>query len=75
MVAPPQRGSVARPARERTANRAQPANRGAGGGAACAVDRVNPDEGIRPIIGYLLALVFGLIVVAAVPWISIDFLE
>ena len=35
----------------------------------------NPDEGIRPIIGYMLALVFGLIVVAAVPWISIGFLE
>ena len=48
---------------------------GVGYYAACAIGRVNPDEGIRPIIGYLLALVFGLIVVAAVPWISIGFLE
>ena len=48
---------------------------GVGYYAACAVGRVNPDEGIRPIIGYMLALLFGLIVVAAVPWISIGFLE
>ena len=48
---------------------------GVGYYAACAVGRVNPDEGIRPIIGYMLALVFGLIVVAAVPWISIGFLK
>ena len=48
---------------------------GVGYYAACAVGRVNPDEGIRPIIGYLLALMVGLIVVAAVPWISIGFLE
>ena len=48
---------------------------GVGYYAACAVGRVNPDEGIRPIIGYMLALVVGLIVVAAVPWISIGFLR
>ena len=48
---------------------------GVGYYAACAVGRVNPDEGIRPIIGYLLALMVGLIVVAAVPWISIGFLK
>jgi len=41
---------------------------------ACAIGKVNPDEGIRPIVGYLLALAVGLIVVAAVPWISIGFL-
>jgi len=35
---------------------------------------VNPDKGIRPIVGYLLALLVGTIVVAAVPWISIGFL-
>ena len=31
-------------------------------------------EGIRPIIGYMLALVVGLVVVILVPWISIGFL-
>jgi hypothetical protein len=36
---------------------------------------VHPDEGIRSIVGYLLALLVGLIVVAAVPWISIGFLK
>jgi hypothetical protein len=30
---------------------------------------------MRPILGYLLALVIGTIIVAAVPWISIGFLE
>ena len=48
---------------------------GVGYYAACAVGRVNPNEGIRPIIGYMIALVIGLIVVAAVPWISIGFLK
>jgi tripartite ATP-independent transporter DctM subunit len=47
---------------------------GVGYYAACAIGRVNPDEGIRPIWGYLAALVLGLIVVAAVPWISVGFL-
>ena len=30
---------------------------------------------MRPIIGYMLALLVGLVVVAAVPWISIGFLD
>jgi tripartite ATP-independent transporter DctM subunit len=47
---------------------------GVGYYAACAISRINPDEGMRPIIGYMLALLVGLIVVAAVPWISIGFL-
>jgi tripartite ATP-independent transporter DctM subunit len=47
---------------------------GVGYYAACAIGRVDPAEGIRPIWGYLLALLIGLIVVAAVPWISIGFL-
>jgi tripartite ATP-independent transporter DctM subunit len=47
---------------------------GVGYYAACAIGRVNPDKGIRPIVGYLLALLVGTIVVAAVPWISIGFL-
>jgi tripartite ATP-independent transporter DctM subunit len=48
---------------------------GVGYYAACAVGRASPDEGMKPIVGYLLALVVGLIVVAAVPWISIGFLD
>jgi len=47
---------------------------GVGYYAACAIGRVNPDEGMRPIWPYLLALLLGLLVVAAVPWISIGFL-
>ena len=47
---------------------------GVGYYAACAVGRINPSEGMQPIVGYLLALVVGLAVVAAVPWISIGFL-
>jgi len=47
---------------------------GVGYYAACAIGRVDPAEGIRPIWGYLLALLVGLIVVAAFPWISIGFL-
>jgi tripartite ATP-independent transporter DctM subunit len=47
---------------------------GVGYYAACAVGRVNPDEGIRSIWGYMLGLLAGLIAVAAIPWISIGFL-
>ena len=47
---------------------------GVGYYAACAIGRVEPAEGIRPIWGYLLALMVGLIIVAIFPWISIGFL-
>lgn len=47
---------------------------GVGFYAAAAIGRVNPSEGIGPIQAYLLALVLGLALVAAVPWISIGFL-
>jgi tripartite ATP-independent transporter DctM subunit len=47
---------------------------GVGYYAACAIGRVDPSEGIRPILGYLLALLIGLIIVAAFPWISTGFL-
>jgi tripartite ATP-independent transporter DctM subunit len=47
---------------------------GVGYYAACAIGRVDPAEGIRPIWGYLVALLVGLIVVAIFPWISIGFL-
>jgi len=34
----------------------------------------HPDEGMRPIVGYLVVLPAGLIAVAAGPWIPIGFL-
>ena len=47
---------------------------GVGYYAACAISRIHPDAGMRPIVGYIVALVVGLAVVIAVPWISIGFL-
>src|ERR1700761_1201385 len=47
---------------------------GVGYYSACAIARVNPDRGIRPLMGYMLALLIGTIVVAAVPWLSTGFL-
>jgi tripartite ATP-independent transporter DctM subunit len=47
---------------------------GVGYYSACAISKVNPDAGIRPIVGYMGALILGLILVAAIPWISIGFL-
>ena len=48
---------------------------GVGYYAACAISRIRPDEGMKPIVGYMLALLVGLILVAAVPWISTGFLD
>ena len=36
--------------------------------------RINPDEGMKPIVGYIIALVIGLVIVAVAPWISTGFL-
>ncbi len=47
---------------------------GVGFYAACAIARVQPDVAIRPMLGYLLALLIGIVVIAAVPWLSIGFL-
>lgn len=47
---------------------------GVGYYAACAISRIKPDEGMKPIVGYMIALLVGLMVVAAIPWISIGFL-
>ncbi len=47
---------------------------GVGYYAACAIGRVSPDAAMRRIWPYLLAVLAGLIVVAAVPWFSIGFL-
>jgi tripartite ATP-independent transporter DctM subunit len=41
---------------------------------ACAIARVPAQAGIKPIVGYMVALLIGIIVVAAVPWLSIGFL-
>lgn len=47
---------------------------GVGFYAAGAIGRVDPNLGIRPFMAYLVAMLVGLVVVAAVPWISIGFL-
>ncbi|MFV0284664.1 MAG: TRAP transporter large permease subunit [Castellaniella sp.] len=48
---------------------------GVGYYGACAVGKVDPKEGVGPIWGYMAALLVGLILVAAIPWISIGFLD
>jgi tripartite ATP-independent transporter DctM subunit len=47
---------------------------GVGYYAACAISRVHPDEGLKPIAGYMIALIVGLLLVAFIPWISTGFL-
>ena len=47
---------------------------GVGYYAACAIGRVDPKDGMKPIIGYVFALLAGLALVAAVPRISTGFL-
>ncbi len=47
---------------------------GVGYYAACAIGRADPTEGMRPIAGYLAALLVGVVLVAAVPWLSTGFL-
>ena len=48
---------------------------GVGYYAACAIGRVSPDAGMRPIVGYVLAMLVGLVLIALVPWISIGFIK
>jgi tripartite ATP-independent transporter DctM subunit len=48
---------------------------GVGYYAACAISRVDPDLGLRPMAGYVLALLIGTLVVAAAPWLSTGFLR
>jgi tripartite ATP-independent transporter DctM subunit len=48
---------------------------GVGYYGACAISRIHPDEGLPHIGAYILALLAGLAVVAAVPWISTGFLK
>jgi tripartite ATP-independent transporter DctM subunit len=47
---------------------------GVGYYAACAISRIHPNEGMKPIVGYMIALFVGTVLVAAIPWISIGFL-
>jgi tripartite ATP-independent transporter DctM subunit len=47
---------------------------GVGYYAACAISRIHPNEGMKPIVGYIVALFIGTVLVAAIPWISIGFL-
>jgi tripartite ATP-independent transporter DctM subunit len=42
--------------------------------AACTIGRVSPDAALLRIWPYLGALVLGLLLIAAIPWISIGFL-
>ncbi len=46
---------------------------GVGYYAACAISRVSPSAGMRPILGYIVALIAGTIIVAAVPALSTGF--
>ena len=47
---------------------------GVGYYAACAISRIHPDAGMRPIVGYIVALLVGLVVIILVPWFSTGFL-
>ena len=48
---------------------------GVGYYGACAISKIHPDEGLKHIWGYVAALLVGLVIVAAVPWISTGFLR
>jgi tripartite ATP-independent transporter DctM subunit len=48
---------------------------GVGYYGACAISKVDPSKGIRPIGGYIVAMFVGLVIVAAIPWISIGFIK
>jgi len=42
--------------------------------AACTIGRVSPDAALRRIWPYMAAVLAGLLIVAAIPWISVGFL-
>lgn len=48
---------------------------GVGYYTACAIGRVDPDKGMRPMVGYLVCITLGTLIIAAVPWISTGFLK
>jgi len=47
---------------------------GVGYYTACAIGRVSPDAGMKRILPYIGALLAGLLLVAAIPWLSTGFL-
>jgi tripartite ATP-independent transporter DctM subunit len=47
---------------------------GVGFYTACAIGKVHPDQAMQSIWGYMLAMLLGLILVAAFPWFSIGLL-
>lgn len=47
---------------------------GVGYYSACAIAGINPDEGMKPILGYIGMMLIGLVVVIIFPWVSIGFL-
>jgi hypothetical protein len=46
---------------------------GVGYYAACAISRVSPSKGMKPIIGYIIALTVGTFIIAAFPSLSTGF--
>jgi len=48
---------------------------GVGYYAACAISRVHPNAGMRPLVGYIIAMIIGVIIVAAFPGITTAFLK
>ena len=48
---------------------------GVGYYAACAISRVSPSAGMKPILKYIVALIVGTVIVAAVPWLSTGFIK
>jgi TRAP-type C4-dicarboxylate transport system permease large subunit len=47
---------------------------GVGYYAACAIGRVDPALGFRPVMRYMAALAIGLVLLAAIPWLTTGFL-
>ncbi len=47
---------------------------GVGYYGACAISKIHPDEGLRHMAVYVAVLLVGLVIVAAIPWLSTGFL-
>jgi TRAP-type C4-dicarboxylate transport system permease large subunit len=42
--------------------------------SASAIGKANPEDVVRPLLPYFIALIVGLLIVAYVPWVSLGFL-
>ncbi len=42
--------------------------------AASAIGKSNPENVVKPMLPYMIALIIGLLIIAFVPWISLGFL-